>query len=777
MKANKSLSLIALRTLTKECVGRKGLEPQKFYYFRKGVNLEKDGYIAVEKFFSNEMIHGSIYDEYLEADGSTDMPTVSISAIVGQNGAGKSSLVEMFMRLINNFAASTFGENIPVNRAVERLRYIDGIQAEAYYMIDNKFYRLKVVNRNVKIDNYEQIKNLDSSGLVFYRLKAESPYYDNQQSVKRQEVYETKVSAYPSRSYRFNEHIKLLHGFFYTLVHNYSIYAYNTNDFKNECCSVEYELMVQGRKKGFTYPDERCWIRGLFHKNDGYQRPMVITPFRNQGSIDMESENVLLKDRLIGLLLSTNGFRVLNGHLKIIGLKVTKNDKTFGIDYLKGKKPGQFTKYYPLINKKGYESFTNLIIEEWGKAIHYDLTKSTNREYYCDAIDYLVCKTLKIASQYAQYSAFYSKHYNMKSKVDVNLLRKYIKALNSDHSHITKKIRQTLAYLVYGTYETDEWREIETDVNKAGLAATRLLLNEDQDTHFLKEADEIVPPPFFNVAIVLQDIYSDDSVMFETLSSGEKQQIFTISSILYHLQNLHSVFKDNNRQRVTYNHACVILEEIELYYHPELQQEFIKYLLDGIRQANLKDIDALCFIIVTHSPFVLSDIPSDRILALGKENKDVKIVRSFAANIHEMLKTGFFLPTGSVGLLARWTIDRIAICLKMHDYFNNQKNQEVDKNHLMWDKLFDKMQEDKLRFGFLNEYMSEKNGNQQLNVAEFEKDYSREYLHERIMMIDEPIVRDSLLREFHRVFSSNKQDEEIAELNKRLSELNNEKNI
>lgn len=776
MKPAKSLSLIALRTLSKDCVGRKRLEPNKFYYLRSGVALEKDGYVVVAKSILNEMANGCIYDEYLEAEGGKDIPTVSISTIVGQNGSGKSSLVEMFMRLINNFATSTFGETIPVNRAVERLRYIDGIQAEVYYMLDNQFYRLRVVNRNVRIDCYEYTKQDAVSGEATY-IQTLEPFYDNQQSEDSKEVYEDKVSAYPSRSLRFKEHLELLHGFFYTLVHNYSIHAYNTNDFKGECCSVEYERMVQGRKTGFVYPDERCWIRGLFHKNDGYQRPMVITPFRSQGSIDMETENSLLKDRLIGLLLSTQGFRTLNGHLKIIGLGVKKNDRTYGIDYLKGKKPGQFTKYYPYINKKGYETFKTLIVEEWSKAILHDLTKFTGRKYYGAAVEYLVCKTLKVAGQYAQYSGFYSKHYKMKSKIDANLLRKYILALHADHSHITKKIRQTLAYLVYGTYETEEWSEIDKVVNKAGVVAMRILENEEKDNRFLQEADEIVPPPFFNVAIVLQDEQTGDSVLFETLSSGEKQQIFTISSILYHLQNLHSVFKDDNRQRVTYNHACVILEEIELYYHPELQQEFIRYLLDGIRQANLKDIDAICFLIVTHSPFVLSDIPSDRILAMGKDNKDVELVRSFAANIHEMLKTGFFLPTGSVGLVARWAIDRLAICLKLQDCFNKQEDKKVGGRLAVDAEFLDKMQASKQRFGFLNAYMSNENGSIQFDVAEFAEDYSRDYIHERIMMIDEPIVRDSLLREFHCVFGSNKREEEISELTKRLTELKNENNV
>ena len=73
--------------------------------------------------------------------------------------------------------------------------------------------------------------------------------------------------------------------------------------------------------------------------------------------------------------------------------------------------------------------------------------------------------------------------------------------------------------------------------------------------------------------------------------------------------------------------------------------------------------------------------------------------------------------------------------------------------------------------------MSDENGIIHFDVVEFLEDYSRDYIHERIMLIDEPIVRDSLLREFHRVFGSNKQEEEIAELTKRLTELKNEINV
>lgn len=89
----------------------------------------------------------------------------------------------------------------------------------------------------------------------------------------------------------------------------------------------------------------------------------------------------------------------------------------------------------------------------------------------------------------------------------------------------------------------------------------------------------IVPPPFFSIKINLCEKDNEQvKIDFETLSSGEKQQIFTISSILYHLDNIDSAHKDQSAaNRVQYNNVCIVLEEIELYYHPQLQQQFIYY--------------------------------------------------------------------------------------------------------------------------------------------------------------------------------------------------------
>ena len=43
------------------------------------------------------------------------------------------------------------------------------------------------------------------------------------------------------------------------------------------------------------------------------------------------------------------------------------------------------------------------------------------------------------------------------------------------------------------------------------------------------------------------------------------------------------------------------------------------------------------------------------------------------------------------------------------------------------------------------------------------------------MLIDEPIIRNVLLREYHKFYPSNSKEQEIAELKKKLAELENNK--
>lgn len=71
--------------------------------------------------------------------------------------------------------------------------------------------------------------------------------------------------------------------------------------------------------------------------------------------------------------------------------------------------------------------------------------------------------------------------------------------------------------------------------------------------------------------------------------------------------------------------------------------------------------------IVTHSPFVLSDIPTSNILALEDGMQSKTELQTFGANIYDMLNTSFFLHNSTIGDFAQWLIGRIILILKVYE--------------------------------------------------------------------------------------------------------------
>ena len=710
------LTPIAIRVLSADSVGKRKLEVGKFYYFLSGFEIQENGNIHIEEMRLHEDV---LYNDYFV--GNKSNPTISVSAIVGENGAGKSSVIEFYIRMINNFAAATIGE-YEVNPGAQHLHFIDGIRGELYYMINTTPYKLKIENRNVALSSYSQRAKMVDRPIVVYIPYNTEDIFNNELSVNPYEENELyPIEAYRSKKIRNrqvqNNLAELYKHFFYTFVSNFSSYAYNTNDFANECNSDRYEELIRKSKKKRYTIEQKNWLNGIFHKNDGYQTPIVLAPFRNEGNIDINTENLLARERLLSLIIAPNSeFRTINGHLNITGFKLNLKNKKYDIKYLK-QNIG-----FSRLQQKGYDDFRESIIKYWSDCISIDLLQYRNRKFYDEAIGYLVCKTLKISKTYRQYNKFYRDHYGISFKINHDVLYDLIKRLYLDKSHITKKIRQILGYIVYGIYD-----DITNENSIIDIAKIQTKNVFSQKSSFIYSIDDLVPPPIFDVNICLRNNETGDDVQFETLSSGERQQVYSISSLLYHLSNINSVWFDTNGQRVVYDHLNVILEEIELYFHPELQRTYLKRLFDGIKQVDMPNIKSLNICFVTHSPFVLSDIPARNILALKKDTRDTEKISlsTFGANIHEMLKNSFFLKNGSIGDYASWVITQIIESLQ--------------------------------------------------NVADKKEIINTDVeLHNKIMLIDEPIIRNVLLREYHKFYPSNSKEQEIAELKKKLAELEND---
>lgn len=699
--------IIAIRIKNSESTGKKILVEEKLYPLIKGYEIHDDEITIKTK----DTCLATLYDGFI---GQHHIRNVSISAIVGANGSGKSSLIEFMLRMVNNMAASLFGEE-DLHPGAERIHYIKGVYGEMYFLLNRIPHRLVIDGNTVELYEYERCGQTDDgpdNKIIRYRQKAEPLYKRTARQVWRggENEFYSKWRKKRKAFQRVADH------FFYTFVSNYSMYAYNRNDFTEE---------LDDDGKG-------CWLEGIFHKNDGYQTPIVLTPYREKGNMDVNKEAKLSNERLVSLLLQDVGLKKLNGHLEVTGMRFAENDKDYGREYVNE----ECDTAYEL---GAFNRFRYYIADAWQHKYHCKFKGGQELPLREKAIDYLASKTIKVAMKYGQYRTYYDQIKNVTKRPGEKHKRAIIglvDALSNDDSHITTKIRQTLGYL-----KTGRFKEQELTLVQAISKCKASMLSMKNDLHggmtlLFGKVEDTLPPPFLKVTIKLKE-ENGTEVTLDKLSSGERQQIFSISSILYHLSNISSVHNDRNKKRVEYNRVCVILEEIELYFHPQLQREFVKYLLDGLRQVRMENLLAVSVIIVTHSPFVLSDIPTANILPLEEGAPKDRRLQSFGANIHDILNSNFFMEEGAKGLFAEWVIMEILKALAIY-----RKQQDT-------------------RTG---------------SERTFLENYPQAKLRRLIETIDEPIVKKLLIEQYEEVFNDEILDAHIAALESQLEVLKNRKN-
>ena len=139
-----------------------------------------------------------------------------------------------------------------------------------------------------------------------------------------------------------------------------------------------------------------------------------------------------------------------------------------------------------------------------------------------------------------------------------------------------------------------------------------------------------------------------------------------MSTMLYHLMNIDSVWDGNNKDAAMYKRVNIIFDELELYFHPKYQAMLVKFLIDQLRGMKFTHIKDINILLSTHSPFILSDIPNQNILYIknGEPVKDKNAIgNTFCANIYDMLANPFFMSS-FVGAFAASKLSEIAERLK-----------------------------------------------------------------------------------------------------------------
>ncbi|MDK2050880.1 AAA family ATPase [Aliarcobacter butzleri] len=129
------------------------------------------------------------------------------------------------------------------------------------------------------------------------------------------------------------------------------------------------------------------------------------------------------------------------------------------------------------------------------------------------------------------------------------------------------------------------------------------------------------------------------------IQSSGYYQIFSFVAQLYY--DLKYLCKDKNN-------IILLLDEIEVFLHPDWQRQFIELLINFLS----KNFDNKKFhvIIASHSPFILSDMIKSRTIPIHENIEALK--QTFGTNIHTLLSDSFFLGENLMGSFSSKKIEK-----------------------------------------------------------------------------------------------------------------------
>lgn len=615
-----------------------------------------------------ENLCSQMYKSVTDSDVFASTMQITVNCIVGRNGSGKSTLLELLFRIINNFAFKIIDKSWE-GATPDKNPQMGHLLTEAAGFSATLFFE---TDCNIGVIKYNY------GNVNYYGLEAGSS-----------RILEKKLGEKITTNYLK----EIFSPFFYTVYTNYSIYSLNEDDYQSSSLWNDGTEGVDGK-----------WLRGLLHKNDGYLTPLVMIPYREEGGgIDVQNEKALAKQRLATLaMLFKSQQKSFMGEYEIQELVYCFNDKSDEC-YLE-KFESLMKDHLPLNDEKDvYEKLK----DAWREYLKDDAFRFIERSLKVQnsILNYLIYKTLKVCLQYRNFGEMMGirnpdnqeqKKLNNKKNVWIaELPAEYANTIvdvidkekvdiidkEKKPSHITLKIHQMLEFLKRGFYKTPDEDHYNVDSVAKKLVSLQkikdvknlIALNLEFDNRLSEEKkrkrydtyDEVflwMPPAIFEWDVAFKRLNGNKHEEYTTLSqmsSGEKQLLQSFSYVLYHIKNIQSV--KAGKFFIPFHHITLIFDEAELYYHPEYQRQFISQLMRMLSWCHIdgRRIRGINIIVVTHSPFVLSDVPAVHTLYL----KDGEVIRrdnqTFGANIHELLANQFFVKD-TMGEVSRGSIERVA---------------------------------------------------------------------------------------------------------------------
>ncbi len=567
---------------------------------------------------------------------------INVTAIVGKNGSGKSSIQELIF-LIIYLQYQQLSKDFQITQSLQFNNLIKNI-----FLVIYSGEKFRVLHLKDIVDKQKKDSILNDFSNIVSNLTATSPT-DNLVLLYKK----LKLTIEKLRFKKIN---------FYSIYFNYTLDTWDS------------PIHIT------------TWIDKLYHRNDYYSGiPLLLEPEKTDRKINIKNISYLNMQRMFNL------YSELFNNTKSIKKYFTPNKIYMEFNYNKIEEridDYSDSQYNP-------EELQN-IIEKWRK---YFIEIRDNNDYISINRVYLFFKIYKIEKNVKiehNTDTLYAIDYLIKNLINENM-KDYID--NFPISKI-KLLRKLFNEKIWDCIYFDE--VMSSNSNKLREYQIYLEKKEDNDIrNVFQTFDKLVP--WINVS------FFDNEKNYNSLSTGEKTLLNFSINMLYQIKNILSV---NNDYTVN-----LFLDEVELSMHPQWQKRFLSDIINFLEIISHNKIN---IIFMTHSPFLLSDIPKQNIILLDTYNNESKEkypnlnldnlkdgncinvsseidIKPFGANIHELLSHGFFMEDGLMGEFAKSKINKII-------RFLNGDNKFIDFPIEQIIKVIESIGEDLLRMKLFDMY-------------------------------------------------------------------------
>ena len=652
-------------------------EPTKENHWRYLKEDQQDDTIYLSKMYKSIALAG--FPEDME---------LSVQCIVGKNGSGKSTLLEIYYRIINDFACRCLKEkwtewvNLPKDIQLEESK---GYSAKLFFESDGK---LQYLYRHEYKVEYVIIED----GKPVSLFNSKDPRYGTE-----------RLS-------------RILQSFFYTIANNYSLYSLNPSDYITndiwdsndniEKTNGEWLECIFHKNDGYLTPLVMVPFRDGNGNIDRANEDSLAKIRLSTLAILFESQGRSFSDNYHPEQLKYRYNTSKKDYYWNETKKIVASDKAadlflscfnYGPKSKLGERYDTVKHQIENILRRLGSGIYGQMKKAWSVYLKENSLFSMNYQNYTKDVqkticNYLTYKTLKICVTYPTYgqllipqesiiiqssqpSELTTIARQIIKSIDENVCKKVIHSIVSPEnaSHITMKVRQCLTFISRDYYRTDDGiiftqcpinNKKETSFLSANYAIDKKLYGEEREHSGYRTYEEVflrMPPPFFDFELSFRQEKKEEKNKHDgdkrlptlnTMSSGQRHDLVSTSYLMYHLTNLQSVQRD--RFRVPYHHVNLIFDEVELYFHPEYQRRYLTNLLMVLSQCHISSekIRSINIVIVTHSPFILSDVPLSHTLYLEDGAAKARRDETFSANIHNLLVNQFFIeqPMGEVAV-------------------------------------------------------------------------------------------------------------------------------